>query len=142
MESKRDLYKQRSRNGQATRESRARLKEKESKSGREALLLAKRRIPLSALQEETKWKAAGNASVSESEGEREREREREKEKEREGEGGRERGRGRERMNVDLQEVQYPYLSLLSISQVKSCWRLKKVKLGSRNFLSGRKYEKR
>ena len=63
MESKRDLYKQRSRNGLATRESRARLKERESKSGREALLLAKRRIPLSALQEETKRKAAGIAFV-------------------------------------------------------------------------------
>lgn len=52
MESKRDLYKQRSRNGLGSRESRARLKEKESKSGRDALLLSKRRIPLSAVQEE------------------------------------------------------------------------------------------
>ena len=54
MESKRGLYKQRSRNGLGSRESRARLKEKESKSSRDALLLSKRRIPLSAVQEESK----------------------------------------------------------------------------------------
>ena len=51
MEANRDLYKVKSRSGLASREKRAHLKSQESKSGRDALLLSKRRIPLSPLQE-------------------------------------------------------------------------------------------
>ena len=53
MSSKRELYKAKSRSGGlGSRDARARLKVQESKSGREALLSSKRRLPLSAIQEE------------------------------------------------------------------------------------------
>lgn len=52
MNSTRELYKVKSRNGLGLRDARVKLKTQESKSGREALLLSKRRIPLSTLQEE------------------------------------------------------------------------------------------
>ena len=52
MSSKRELYKAKSRGRLGSRDARARLKAQESKSGREALLSSKRRIPLSSIQEE------------------------------------------------------------------------------------------
>ena len=52
MNSNRELYKFKSRNGLGSRETRARLKTQESKNSRDALLFSKRRIPLSSVQEE------------------------------------------------------------------------------------------
>ena len=54
MESKKALYKQRSRKGLADRGVRAKITEESRRSKRDNLLLSKRRIPLAAIQEEEK----------------------------------------------------------------------------------------